>query len=182
MKRALKWIWGAVFLILLIPIVCFLLYAGTVFLPVKGDIDKIVSSAAFEDSHSSKNIRSLIRASLNSDTKPSGFVARLLVLKFRTNERGFVQAWQLQWAAWAVLVDLVYDEDSVYTLFCALVYNGEGNGLNELSIRMFSKPLSSLTLDESAQVVAYTRAPNIYKKELERLHPIKSILLNKIGH
>jgi len=182
MKRVLKWFLGAVILILLIPIVCFLFYAGTVFLPVKGDIDQIVSSAAFEDSNSSNNLRSLIRASLNSDTKPSWFVARLLVPKFRTNERGFVQAWQLQWAAWAVLVDFAYDEDAVYTLFCTLIYNGEGNGLNELSIRMFGKPLSSLTLDESAQVIAYTRAPNIYKKDLERLQTVKSILLNKVGH
>ena len=181
MKKILKWIFGGFVLILLVPIVCFLVYAGAAFLPEKGNIDQIIASASFEDSHVSEDIRSLIKASVNTDQKPSWSVARLLVPKYRTNERGFVQSWQLQWAAWTALVDLVYGDDEVYTLFCASVYNGEGYGLNELSIRMFGKPLSTLSLDESAQVVAYTRAPNMYKNDIERLQAVKTLLLRKVS-
>jgi hypothetical protein len=181
MKRIAKWIFGLVILILLTPIVCFLIYAGTVFLPVKSDIDQIIASAGYEDSNSPENIRSLIRASVNTDRKPSWVVARLLVPKYRTNDRGYVQNWQLQWAVWTALVDMVYDDGAVYALFCTLIYTGDGNGLNELSGRMFGKPLSGLTLDEAAQVIAFTRAPNIYKKDIARLQTVKLILLKKVS-
>lgn len=168
-------------LILLIPVGCFLVYAASVFLPTKSAIDHIIASAGFEDRHPPANIRALIRASLNTDQKPSQYVAKLLLFKFRLNERGVVEHWLLQWAAWVVIVDLVYDESAVYSLFCTLVSDGEHQGLNGMSSHMFNKPLSDLTLGESAQLVAYTRGPNLYRNDLERLQAAKAKLLEKLN-
>lgn len=181
MKRFARWLLSLVVLILLIPVGGFLVYATSVFLPAKSAIDQIIDSAGFEDRHPPANIQALIRASLTTDQKPSGYVAKLLLFKFRVNERGVVEHWLLQWAAWAVMVEIVYDESAVYSLFCTLVSDGKHQGLNGMSSHMFNKPLSDLALGESAQLLAYTGGPNLYRNNPERLQAAKARLLERIN-
>jgi membrane peptidoglycan carboxypeptidase len=99
--------------------------------------------------------------------------------EFQKDESGFVKYRHFQWLGWYVLVELFLDENEVYAIFCSMVYNGSGHGLNELSLRLFGRPLSELTLIEAAEVVVYIRGPSYYARRGERLDEAIDVLLKR---
>lgn len=64
-------------------------------------------------------------------------------------------------------------------LYSALSYNGVGYGLNDLSQRLFEKPLSALSEHEAATVVAVLAAPDIYLRDPIRLERRRDVLLSR---
>lgn len=62
-------------------------------------------------------------------------------------------------------------------LFSTLAYNGRGQGLNALAVRLFSRPLDALTDSEAAAVVAYTWALGLYEKYPAELNARRDKLL-----
>jgi len=180
MKRLLKWISICVLVAVFIPVITFGIYGLTVFVPNIDEINSIIETTHPENKNPPAIVKALIKVSTHSEASPSWAVARNLVFKFRTNDKGHVPNWQLQWASWYLLTELFYDDDEIFSLFCALIYNGEGYGLNEISLRLFNAPLSDLTDIQAAEVVAYSTAPSRYSKNPERLVRIRDHLLQKV--
>ena len=80
---------------------------------------------------------------------------------------------------WERLVFLHLSQEEVLGLYATLAYNGQGQGLNSLSQRLFAKPLDALSDEEAAIVVAYTWAPDLYAQHPERLRARTDILLSR---
>ena len=180
MKKFIKWVVASIGIILLLPIAAFVGYFISEIQPRIVDIDLILTEAGQENLNPSQRIKDIILVSVNSENKPSGAVARTLASIYQRNDAGVIRNWQLQWLAWHAFVESYYSQNEVFALFCATVYNGDGQGLNELAIRRYNRPLSKLSESEAAEIVAYTRAPSYMGRSRERLERMRDLLLERV--
>ncbi|NBQ69725.1 MAG: hypothetical protein EBU46_13240 [Nitrosomonadaceae bacterium] len=180
MKRILKVIGMAVLLIVLSPFLLLGGYLVVVCVPKLNDIGVRIEASSIEDRNASENTRKLIKASIGDDFRLYSYVASQLMYKYQREKDGFVKARHFQWVGWLTFAELFLNDDEIYALFSASIYNGSGHGLNELALRLFSKPLSELTFEQLAEVVAVTKAPSYMLARPERLQAARDTLLKKV--
>jgi hypothetical protein len=67
-------------------------------------------------------------------------------------------------------------------MYCSVIYVGNSShGLSSASLRLFHKPLSSLSRDEAATIVVLLRAPAIYEKNPARLARQRDELVSRVA-
>jgi membrane carboxypeptidase/penicillin-binding protein len=109
---------------------------------------------------------------------PSAVVARQLHSRWLPR-RGMLD-WHVRSFLWERLVSLHLSQEEVLGLYASLAYNGQGQGMNSLSQRLFTKPLDALSDQEAAMLVAYTWAPDLYARHPERLRARTDLLLSRV--
>ncbi len=179
MKKILKFFAVAVIAVLLTPILILAGYITFVCAPKLDDIFLKIEQSSYENKNTSEVTRSLINASTDGGYFLKGHVAGQLMNEYRRGNNGVVPHRHFQWVGWYAFSELFFDEDDTFTLFSTLVYNGSGHGLNELAMRIFYKPLSELTAEQTAEVVAVTRAPSYFLGKRERLESVRDMLIER---
>lgn len=144
----------------LLPLIAFFTYDAIVFQSHRQEIQAILARAASQDRMAPVRINGYILASHQDGASPAAAVARHLIKRFLP-PNGTLR-WHLRAALWERLVSLHLTEAEIFGLYSTLAENGQGQGLNALSLRLFGKPLDSLSDSEAATVVAYIWAPNYY--------------------
>lgn len=157
-----------------------LLYDALYFLPHRTEIAHLLSQSDPEDRNPSEILKPLIDASHQDTAPPSAEVARglLNMLTPSTNQRAL--NWQIDFALWNFLVQLHIPKEQIYGLYCALAFNGLGHGANQLSKRIFSKPLSELSDEESASLILILRSPKQYRARQDSLNELRDQLLSRL--
>lgn len=170
-----------IFVLMISPFVILAAYDLVVYMPKIGEINQLIKTADSEDKNPPKIIQSLIEVSHQRYSSPSTPVARELVVKYMANRDGIVRHWVPQYFAWEILTRLHFSNNEIISLFCTLIYNGQGHGLNALSLRIFNKPLSALTTNEAAEIMAYIRAPSYYGHDRKALERMRDVLLERLN-
>lgn len=140
---------------------CLFIYHVIIFLPYKSKIDEALTSANFEDREPPQNVRQLINSAHNTGRSLDGELARIILVKMLNQSPPKMLFWHIQYSLWSILIPLNLSESEKYGLYCALSYNGQDYGANELAIRLFSKPLSQLSDEEAAEVVTILWSPSL---------------------
>jgi hypothetical protein len=177
MKRLAKILAAFVAALIVLPVFAFLAYDALVFWPHRDDIQEILVNADPLDRSPPPKIRAYLQAQ-HQDASPSVMVARQLHSRFLPH-KGMLR-WHMQGVLWEQLVSLHLSQDETLGLYSTLVYNGRGYGLSALSNRMFAKPLSALSDQEAATVVAYTWGPSLYAHYPDRLQARRDLLLSRV--
>jgi hypothetical protein len=178
MKRFAKVLAALLAMLLLLPVFAFLGYDALVFLPRRDDIEAVLASADPQDRTPPPNIRLYIAAMHKRGASTSAVVARQLHARFLP--RKDMLRWHMRGILWERLVSLHLSQDEIIGLYSTLAYNGQGHGLNALSHRLFAKPLSALSDQEAATVVAYTWGPTYYANHPDLLEARRDKLLSEI--
>jgi len=164
-----------------VPFLAILVYQIAAIAPNVQVFSQLVDSANPEDKEPPITIRELIKVSHQSPSSPTMHVSRLLMVQYSTyRERGTLSR-IFESAAWLIWTEFYFSEDEIMSIFCTLSYNGEGQGVNALSTSRFGKPLSQLSVDESAEIVAILRGPSYVTKSQARLDSTKAMLLGRLN-
>jgi hypothetical protein len=181
MKQLSKALLLIVLVLLLVPFFIAGTYDAFVFQPHRNDIAQLLVEADTQDRNPPDIIHRLIYAS-HLGGSPTTPVARGLLVRFlpEAKQHGGMLGWHFRFALWDVLVRLHLSHEEVIGLYSTLVYNGQGHGINALALRMYGKPLSQLSEEEAATVVAVSWAPMVYLKSPARLNKRRDLLLSRI--
>jgi membrane carboxypeptidase/penicillin-binding protein len=179
MKRGAKVLIAIVCTLLLAPAVAFLIYDALVFWPHRDEMRAVLENADPLDRSPPSKVRAYIR-SQHDGALPSAVVARQL--QSRWLPRKGMLDWHVRSFLWERLVSLHLSQEEVLGLYATLAYNGQGQGqgMNSLSQRLFTKPLDALSDEDAAMVVAYTWAPELYAQHPERPRARTDILLSRV--
>ena len=178
MKRLAKFVVALLATLILLPALGFLAYDALVFRPHRDEIQAILAKADPLDRTPPPKIRTYIIAQQQGGASPSAMVARQL--HYRLLPRKETLNWHIRSILWERLVSLHLSQDEVLGLYSTLVFNWQGHGLNALSARMFAKPLSALSDQEAATVVAYTWGPSLYAHHPDQLEARRDKLLSRV--
>ena len=146
--------------LLVVAIVC--IYDILYFNPYRAQIENLLTKANPEDRNPPNNISLLIKIAHKKSPSAATIVARNLLFKLTNTSKKNMLTWHLSYAMWALLVRLHLPDDRISALYCVLAYNGQDYGANELSNRLFLKPLSQLSDKESATLIAILWSPSDY--------------------
>ena len=163
----------------LIPLLAFFAYDAIVFWPHRDQITAILERSDPQDRRPPPSIERYI-STLHSGDRPLASVTSVVARQLHTTflpARKTMFNWHLRGVLWDRLISLHLSRNEVIGLYCTLSYNGEGQGMNALSERLFSKPLSDLSDQEAATVVAYISSPGFIGRNPERLATRRDKLL-----
>lgn len=175
MKRLAKALAILLAALVLLPAFAFLAYDAFVFWPLRDDIRTILANADPLDRAPPPKIRAYIAAMHREGAPASSVIARQLHVRFLPRENTL--RWHMRGILWGRLISLHLSQDEIMGLYSTLAPNGRGHGLNALSHRLFSKPLSALSDREAATVVAYTWAPSVFAHRFDLLEARRDKLL-----
>ena len=154
-------------------------YDVLVFQPRLPDIENILSNADPEDKNPPLKIQELIEV-LHEGSSSSQFATRNLLFRLHLNQHSGL-GWAGRFLMWSLLVDMHLPRAKIIALYATLAYNGENSGLNNLSKRLYAKPLSALSLTEAATVIAVLKSPSLYLQDNEKLVKYRNVLLARLG-
>lgn len=163
--------------LLALPLLMFAGYDAMVFRPRMPEIEKWISNASPEDRVLPPAVRQFVEIS-HGRNSPDSYVASLVLTKLHLDDKGGL-GWAVRWALWRYLLKLHLSGEGMETLYGTLAYNGQDSGLNNLSVRLFAKPLSALGPAEAATVVAVIQSPSLYLSDRELLAQRRDLLLSK---
>ncbi len=147
--------------------------------PMQERINSIITNAHVEDAKPPDNIIHFIKVShgeLFGFSTWSNWVARQLEHTLNIKEIRSLNR-VISVTSWWVLLNVSYSESELLTIYCSLSYSTKETGLNNISKELFNKPLSKLSDNEAATVVALLFAPSIFIKDLEKLNNRRDHLL-----
>ena len=199
--RIIKWTFGFIGLLLafftVLAAITFSIYYQSEIHPYKNVVKNIIANAKTENHHLSAQMQTMIDANFycienpqsqrmvdvnpNCDISKEYQVAKLIqdhhltTYKPRTKVvRGIDEALLIYF----IVRPLSRKEQN--TLISELTFfTPKANDFTQFSKLYFHKPLSQLTLDETATLVAFTKAPSHYLQDNERLKQRQQILLNR---
>jgi hypothetical protein len=160
-----------------IPTILFATYDVLAFQSRQSEITKIFEAASPDERNPPPLLQKLLEASLGGRT--AAYAAKLLTLRLSIPKvPGGQHAKSLLW--WA-LVALHFDERQQITLIASLNYMGNNRfGMSTESLARFNRPMSALSRDELATLVAITHSPSWYASSPELLNKRKEFLLTQI--
>jgi hypothetical protein len=177
--QALRWsahLGAALFnAILLTPILFLALYDFTAFQPHGTAITSIIAQADPEDADPPPLVRELLLSAYGGKPGLAAPVARRLLM-----DKGHVRMheWHTTFFLWSLLVSLHYSEAEIAAVFASRAYVGAGRfGLNAAALARFEKPLSGLSAEEAAEIIAITWSPPLMLANPEALDRRKTIIL-----
>lgn len=150
------------------------------FLPYRQDMKQLLSDANSENRHPPQMIFRLIDASDENGAEITASVARNLLTRYKEASQYKMIAWHANYFLWSLLVHFHLSKKEQYAYYCLLSFNGKDYGANELSNRLFSKPLSKLNEQEAAMIVATLVFPSQSQNNQENIKRYRDLLLNKL--
>lgn len=143
--------------VVLTPILFLALYDLTAFQPHAAAVAAIIADADPENADPPPLVRELLLAAYAGKSGLAAPVARQLLM-----DKGHVRMreWHMTFFLWSHLVCLHYSEAEIAAVFAARAYVGAGQyGLNAAALARFAKPLSQLSPEEAAEIIAITWSP-----------------------
>ncbi len=71
-------------------------------------------------------------------------------------------AWHLNQLLWYVSNDLHFTDEDIFYLWCHFSLNVNGFGINNASLKYFSKPIQELSIEKQIQIIGMVKAPSIF--------------------
>ncbi len=163
--------------ILLTPIAFLVLYDLTAFQPHTAAIAIIIANADPENADPPPLVRELLLADYAGKSGLAVPVARQLLMGTgHASMRGL--EWHMTFFLWSHLVCLHYSEAQIAAIFASHAYTGAGPyGLNAAALTRFAKPLSRLSPDEAAEIIAITWSPPTMLADPDALSRRRDIIL-----
>ena len=161
--------------VVLTPVLCLALYDFTVFQPHAAAIASIIAHADPEDADPPPLVREMLLAAHGGKSGLAVPVARNLL-----KDKGHVRMseWPMTFFLWSHLVCLHYSEAEIAAAFSSRAYVGAGRfGLNAAAQARFEKPLSRLSSEEAAEIIAITWSPPLMLADPAALERRKTIIL-----
>lgn len=190
LKRILKYTLLLLLIILIAIIGWVSYYYVKEIRPYKPIIENILTNADPENRHPPKNLVAMVDARFYCPHKRNilghagncGATKEQLISKdlvgrsgsMRTLHRHFHEI-GLSW-----MIYNSYSAKDRHALYAELTYTGYGkSGFNNFAKQHFGKPLSELTLEESATLVGVLKGPSYYFRQPEKLEERKSYVLKR---
>lgn len=163
--------------ILLTPIAFVVLYDLTAFQPHTALMTAIIANADPENADPPPLVREMLLANYAGKSGLAVPVARLLLMDTgHTRMRGL--EWHMTFLLWSHLVSLHYSEAQIAAIFASRAYTGAGRyGLNAAALARFAKPLSRLSPEEAAEIIAITWGPPTMLADADALDRRRDIIL-----
>lgn len=161
--------------ILLTPIAFLVLYDLAAFQPHSAAI--AIANADLENADPPPLVREMLLADYGGKSGLAVPAARLLLMDTgHARMRGM--EWHTTFFLWSHLVCLHYSDEQIAAVFASRAYTGAGRyGLNAAALARFAKPLSRLSTEEAAEIIAITWAPPIMLANPAALNRRKGIIL-----
>ena len=175
MKRPLRLLAGSIAILLLTPVLAIAAYWAAVFLPRLDDIEAVLAAADPLDRHPPRRIRDYLVVAHADGPSIAHSASRQLTPRLLPRTSNLKRIGRE--IAWSGFLSLHFSNVELMGLYSSLAYNGEGQGLNALSLRLFAKPLDALSNEEAATVVAYTWAPQVYGRSRHLLEQRRDKLM-----
>lgn len=129
--------------------------------PSDADIKVVLVKADPEDKAPPQDFVRLVEMANLKGVSTTALVARELLNIYAPNPKRGALKWQVDYFLWDFFVRLKVPHEELPGLYCSLAFNGEGKGVNALSVRVFSKPLSELSQEEMATLALMLRSPRL---------------------
>jgi membrane carboxypeptidase/penicillin-binding protein PbpC len=147
--------------------------------PVLNETQKVLAHADPEDRNPPPVVRRVIHARYASDFQIAAQVARQLQMHLDVSpSRGTLDREFLELLTAYVCRGL--SDDELIGLYATLAYNGVDHGMNNLSHRLFGKPLHEVSEEQAATIETILKGPSYYLGHPDRLEPARDRLLMRI--
>lgn len=150
------------------------------FQPHRQDMKQLLSEADSENQHPSQIVSRLIDISSRNGAAITASVARNLLTRYEKASQYKMIPWHINYFFWNLLTYLHLSKEEIYAYYCLLSFNGKDYGANELSSRLFGKPLSKLDEQEAAMIVAILVMPSQSPGNQENIKKYQDLLLNEL--
>lgn len=182
MKSAIKSIIILLFVIGLLSVLVLVAYDISCFQPRIAEIKSLITSAADEEKNLSVTTMKLLKIEFNG--KESVYVSKLVMyqLKLAPELRSNFYRHLIS-MIWSNLIRFHLSEQEQNIIIAA--YSPMGNnivGFFAAAEARFNKNLASLSPQESATIVALTRAPGAYTASADRLNQRRDFLLKELSN
>jgi|APLak6261663543_1056040.scaffolds.fasta_scaffold02266_3 hypothetical protein len=151
------------------------------FMPYRSDMKQLLSEADPENRHPPQIVSNLIDVSNQNGATVAASVAHKLLTRYTKASQHRMIIWHINYLLWNWLVYLHLSKEELYAYYCLLSFNGQDYGANELSNRLFDKPLSQLNEQEAATVVATLVFPSHSLHSKETIKKYQNDLLTKLA-
>ncbi len=159
-RLLLKIAFGLIAAILLLLISALAAYDVTHFQPHRSEIDRLLSGAADDERELPAAVAGLLKVSMGGHT--CQIAARQLLFGLDlAPRRGGMLAWHAKSAAWSMLTCVHLNERERLTAIATLAYAGapRTHGLSASANVLFGRPLSQLSLEQQAELIALSDNP-----------------------
>lgn len=180
MRQAAKIIAILAMVVLVVPVLLYATYDVIAFQSRRPEISNLLAGASQDERAPSPLLTRLVRTSVRGHV--SSHVARMLIRDLSISQvcKGTL-GWHLTTALWSALVAMHLAENEQIAIFVSRSAVGEGRrGMGTEALARFQRPLSALTLEELATVVAISQAPSVYASSPERLGEYRDRLLGQV--
>ncbi|MDD5273179.1 MAG: transglycosylase domain-containing protein [Methylovulum sp.] len=169
---------------IIFPLAALIGYDVLCFMPHRADMRELLSAADSENRHPPRIVTDLIYVASQNGTALATNVARHLLVRYTKAAHYKMMAWHVSFLLWDGLVRLHLSKEEQYAYYCLLSFNGKDYGVNELSTRLFAKPLSQLNEKEAVTVIATLASPSYFSNNQEALKDYQDQLLAELaaGH
>lgn len=169
-------------LALLLPLSLFICYDLSAFQSRKGEIAALISQATPDETHLSPQVAHLIRVSTSGTT--ATLSARILIDELHVPRAGAsMLGWHATNLLWWVYCTIHLSEQERLTLIASRSDMGRWRyGFSAEAVARFQRPLSSLSLAETATLVALADNPSVFGSSPERLVHRRDWLLSQVQH
>lgn len=150
--------------LILPPLLMFAGYDVLVFEPRQAQIRMLASPMMHDRRELTPLVSALVQRSYRGDVAAGAaelLIDRLQVHHVMKGEAG----WQATHALWSALVSVHLSEDERVALVASGAYMGDGHyGFEAEAIARFGMPMSKLSADQAATIVALLHAPGLYQE------------------
>ncbi len=166
---------------IIIPLAALVGYDLLYFMPHRADMRQLLSAADSENKHPPRIVTDLIYVADQNGTALAANVARHLLVRYTKAAHYKMMAWHVNFLLWDGLVRLHLSKEELYAYYCLLSFNGKDYGVNELSTRLFAKPLSQLKEKEAVTIIATLASPSYFSNNQEALKDYQDQLLAELS-
>lgn len=168
MRRYLKLVVAAIFLLAMVPVISLGVFDLLVFQPLASKVHTVVSQSAPSEQAPPPSLVSVIRV---ARINVSAHAARLLMREVLANpSNGGMLGWHLTSAAWQACISLHLSEQEQLAAFLSLSAMGaEAHGFAASSEAILGVPLANISVEQAATLLTVAKSPTTYLANPERL-------------
>ena len=142
-------------------------------------INTILTQAQRGDRESPELARRLAVVASGGWVQVKSYVVLSLRSEFGMAQGYSMLNWHINNALWVLLLPLHYNEQQIFGLWCSLVPNGHGCGLNEVAVIRYGKNLDALDLEQLATLIVLARSPVHFANRPDLLNEDAQRLIHK---
>ena len=176
-RRALRGYLGLVMGLIFLLAAMLSIYGFAIFRPSYQEMREVLRAVEVEDQPPSFSVHML------ESGRGTHWVTRYIATRFLNLRYPTLEALPLQRPAdqilWSFFVEVLFSEEEIARLYCAIAWNGQSEGLGPLSRRLFSKAPQDLTPEEFALALAVFEWPQLLERERPKLEERASRILSE---